>query len=97
MGRAGFASRALADVLPVNIGPAQRQAFGDPLREDVQLKGPVKMRPAEPLGVRHPMMQLEGAEVGGQRSGAKANANGTREFGRSCRRWMGRMGLGGMS
>jgi hypothetical protein len=75
-GPGGFRESVLADVLPINIGPAQRQAFGQPLREDVQLKGPLKLRPAEPLGVRHPIMQLEGSEVGGQRSGVRANANG---------------------
>jgi hypothetical protein len=74
-GPGGFRESPLADVLPINIGPAQRQSFGEPLREDVQLKGPVKMRPAEPLGVRHPIMQLAGGEVGGQKSGIKANAN----------------------
>jgi hypothetical protein len=76
-GPGGFRESALADVLPINIGPAQRQAFGEPLREDVQLKGPLKMRPAEPLGVRHPIMQLEGAEAGGQKSGVRANGNGS--------------------
>jgi hypothetical protein len=55
-------------VLPMNIGPAQRQGFGEALRQDVQLPGPVRMRPAPPLGTRHPIMQLEGSEVGGQRS-----------------------------
>jgi hypothetical protein len=79
-GPGGFRDSALADVLPINIGPAQRQAFGDPLREDVQLKGPVKMRPAEPLGMQHPIMQLEGSEVRGQRSAAKANANGSADI-----------------
>ena len=76
-GPGGFRESPLADVLPINLGPAQRQAFGDPLREDVQVKGPLKMRPTEPLGVRHPIMQLEGAEVGGQRSGVKTTTNGS--------------------
>ena len=38
-GPGGFRDSPLADVLPVNIGPAQRQGFGEPLREDVQLRG----------------------------------------------------------
>jgi uncharacterized membrane protein len=59
-GPGGFRESPLADTLPVNIGPAQRQTFGEKLREDVQLKGPLKMRPTEPIGVRHPVMQLEG-------------------------------------
>jgi hypothetical protein len=74
-GPGGFRESPLADLLPMNIGPAQRQAFGETLREDVQLRGPLKMRPAPPLGARHPVMKLEGSEVGGQRSGDKANAN----------------------
>jgi hypothetical protein len=76
-GPGGFRDSALADVLPVNIGPAQRQGFGEPLREDVQLKGPLKMRPADPLGLRHPIMQLEGAEAGGPRSGGAINGSGS--------------------
>ena len=74
-GPGGFRDSPLADVLPINIGPAQRQGFGEPLRQDVQLAGPVRMRPAAPLGARHPIMQLEGSEVGGQRSGEVASQN----------------------
>ena len=69
-GPGGFRESPLADVLPMDIGPAQRQEFGEPLREDVQLPGPVRMRPAAPLGARHPVMQLEGA-VRGRRSGVR--------------------------
>jgi len=58
-GPGGYRETPLADVLPVNLGPAQRQAFGEPLRQDVHLPGPVRMRPATPLGERHPIMQLE--------------------------------------
>jgi uncharacterized membrane protein len=57
-GPGGFRDSPLADVLPTNIGPAQRQSFEDPLRQDVQLVGPVKMRPAAPIGERHPIMQI---------------------------------------
>ena len=39
-GPGGFRDSPLADVLPINIGPAQRQNFGEPLRQDVQLAGP---------------------------------------------------------
>ncbi len=58
-GPGGFRNSPLADVLPIRFGPAQRQAFGDRLREDVQVPGPLRMRPTTPLGVRHPIMQLE--------------------------------------
>jgi uncharacterized membrane protein len=59
-GPGGFRESALADVLPVEIGQAQRQSFGEPVRTDVHLSGPLKMRPSAPLGTRHPIMQLEG-------------------------------------
>ena len=57
-GPGGFRETPLADVLPIDIGPAQRQSFDEPLRTDVQLPGPVRMRPAAPLGAKHPIMQL---------------------------------------
>jgi uncharacterized membrane protein len=61
-GPGGFRGTAMADVLPINIGPAQRQEFGEAMRQDVHMKGPLKMRPAAPLGSRHSVMQLEGTE-----------------------------------
>ena len=36
----------------------ERQRPGDPIRTDVQLPGPLKMRPAKPLGERHYLMAL---------------------------------------
>ncbi len=71
-GPGGFRETPLADILPFDIGPAQRQSFDEPLRKDVQLPGPVRMRPAAPLGTNHPIMQLEGSEVTVQGS-AQAN------------------------
>ncbi len=75
-GPGGFRDSPLADILPIQIGPAQRQAFGDPLREDVQLKGPLRMRPTEPLGVGHPILQLEGREGAGARPGNRGASGG---------------------
>lgn len=77
-GPGGFRETPLADVLPIDIGPAQRQGFDEPLREDVQLAGPLKMRPAAPLGENHPVMQLEGDAAApdsaeGSAEGASAN------------------------
>lgn len=75
-GPGGFRTSPLADALPMNMGPAERQEFGEPLRDDVQLPGPVRMRPTMPLGAGHPVMLLEGGpEVGGQRSGTNPSAN----------------------
>ncbi|HEX3602386.1 MAG TPA: hypothetical protein VHU84_19685, partial [Lacipirellulaceae bacterium] len=63
-GPGGYRGSPLADVLPIEIGPAQRQAFNEPLRQDVQLPGPLRMRPALPLGARHPVMQIDVAAGG---------------------------------
>ena len=62
-GPGGYADTPLAAVLPVAMDPRERQRLGDPIRPDVQLPGPLKMRPAKPLGERHYLMGLgEGAE-----------------------------------
>jgi hypothetical protein len=68
-GPGGFRDSPLDEVLPVNIGRAQRQNFGEPVREDVHLAGPVRMQPAAPLGLHHPIMQIEVSGVRDQVSG----------------------------
>jgi uncharacterized membrane protein len=73
-GPGGFRNSPLADVLPMQIGPAERQEFGEALRQDVQLPGPLKMQPAAVMGMTHPMLQLEGSAVGGQGSGKAGSA-----------------------
>ncbi len=57
-GPGGYADTPLADLLPVGMDPRERQRIGDALRGDVQLPGPLKMRPARPLGERHYLMAL---------------------------------------
>ena len=57
-GPGGFADNPLDDVLPIDIGPAQRQQFGEAPRKDVHVAGPLRMRPTEPLGTRHPILQI---------------------------------------
>lgn len=59
-GPGGFRDNPLADVLPIDIGPAQRQNFGEAVRKDVHLAGPIHMRPTDPIGRRHPIMQIVG-------------------------------------
>ncbi len=71
-GPGGYRGTPLADVLPIEIGPAQRQDFNEPLRQDVQIAGPLHIRPAAPLGERHPVMQLEGSGAAGP-GAAKTN------------------------
>ena len=97
-GPGGFRESPLADVLPMDIGPAQRQAFGEPLREDVQLQGPLQDAAggaAWACGIRLCSWRGQRSEVRGQ--GSRQMRMAARIFGRSCRRWMGRIGLGGMN
>lgn len=58
-GPGGFLNNPIAEVLPVNIGPAERQNFREKLREDVHVAGPLKMQPAGDIGRTHPIMQIE--------------------------------------
>jgi hypothetical protein len=68
-GPGGFRDSPLDQVLPINIGRAQRQNFGEAIREDVHLPGPIRMQPAAPLGLRHPITQIS--------SGTNATAPGS--------------------
>lgn len=61
-GPGGHRGTPLAGVLPIELGRAERQAFGQPIRADVHLEGPLTITPTDPLGLRHPVMQLSGAE-----------------------------------
>ncbi len=58
-GPGGHRSTPMADILPLEMGRAERQAFGQPMREDVHVSGPLQMVPALPRGERHPVMQLD--------------------------------------
>ncbi len=44
-GPGGWFDTPLADVLPVEMSPLERQNPGEPIRRDVHLPGPVKLRP----------------------------------------------------
>ena len=57
-GPGGFVTTPLTRVLPVEIGPAERQNFRETLRQDVHVPGPIKMEPTSPVGASHPIMQL---------------------------------------
>jgi len=56
-GPGGYAKTPLADVLPVEMDASERQRFGDPLREDVHLPGPLRMQPT-PRSLGHFVMSL---------------------------------------
>lgn len=48
----------LGAVLPITPGRAERQPLDGPVREDVHLAGPLRMRPAAGLAGRHPIVRL---------------------------------------
>ncbi|MGW8256549.1 MAG: hypothetical protein ACWGMZ_03590, partial [Thermoguttaceae bacterium] len=56
-GPGGYTRTALNKLLPVNMDPFERQKFDEPIRKDLHLSGPVKMRPTE-LGRRHFALRL---------------------------------------
>lgn len=58
-GPGGFRGSPLDPVLPVEIGPAQRQNFDERLRTDVHVKGPLRFTPVlRNGGIDHPMLRL---------------------------------------
>ncbi|MCH8849792.1 MAG: hypothetical protein IIC89_03090, partial [Chloroflexi bacterium] len=63
-GPGGYAQTPLVGLLPVEMDARERQRLGEPIRADVQVPGPLKMQPTDPLGRRHYLMTL------GQQSGA---------------------------
>jgi len=59
-GPGGFRGCPLENVLPIFIGPAERQNFGEPPRQDMHLPGPLTFEPVELAGEVHPILQLKG-------------------------------------
>src|SRR5690606_23619580 len=58
-GPGGFRLSPMDDVLPIVMGPAERQNFGEPTRQDMHLPGPVRMIPAKAGQTLHPILQLD--------------------------------------
>ncbi len=56
-GPGGFRTNPVGDLLPIEIGIAERQQFGEAIRDDVQLPPPVPMVPTQ-LGLSHPVLQI---------------------------------------
>ena len=63
-GPGGFLNTPLADVLPIEMGRAERQNFGEPPPPDLHV-GPLKMLPVESGGAVHPILRVVdgGAQV----------------------------------
>jgi uncharacterized membrane protein len=60
-GPGGFVNTALNNVLPIQMGRAERQNFGEPPAQDLHVKPPLKMLPI-PLrgtGAAHPIMRIK--------------------------------------
>ncbi|MEO1498394.1 MAG: glutamine amidotransferase [Planctomycetota bacterium] len=57
-GPGGYRDLPLAEVLPLGLGRAERQAFGQPVREDVHLPGPLRMTPVETADGVHPILRI---------------------------------------
>lgn len=60
-GPGGYQETPLADLLPIQMDAKERQRVGDAIRSDVQLPGPLKIRPSKPLGERHYLMAIADA------------------------------------
>ncbi|MDZ4659783.1 MAG: glutamine amidotransferase [Bythopirellula sp.] len=58
-GPGGFRGTPMDDVLPIVMGPAERQNFGEPPRQDMHLAGPVRMIPVAAGNRLHPIFQLD--------------------------------------
>lgn len=64
-GPGGHRESPLVEILPLEIGPAERQQFNDPLRKDVHIAGPISLRPTA-AGRRHPIVQIADPSSGEQ-------------------------------
>jgi uncharacterized membrane protein len=58
-GPGGFRMTPMDAVLPIVMGPAERQNFGEPTRQDMHLPGPVRMIPVKFGQTLHPILQLD--------------------------------------
>lgn len=57
-GPGGFRGSPLEALLPVRMGRAERQNFGEPPRQDMHLAGPLRMAPVQIGNKLHPILQL---------------------------------------
>ena len=60
-GPGGYFNTALADVLPIEMDRLERQELDKPIREDMHLPGPLRMRPT-PRSLRHFVLALAAGE-----------------------------------
>lgn len=58
-GPAGFRGSPLENVLPIIMGLAERQNFGEPPRQDMNIAGPIRFAPVELGGELHPILRIK--------------------------------------
>lgn len=57
-GPGGYRGSPLESLLPITMGRAERQNFGEPPRQDMHVAGPLRMMPAELGGRVHPILEF---------------------------------------
>lgn len=57
-GPGGYRGSELEPLLPIRMGRAERQNFGEPPRQDMHIAGPLRMTPVQTAGNIHPIMRL---------------------------------------
>lgn len=57
-GPGGFRGSELEALLPIRMRRAERQNFGEPVRQDMHIGGPVRMMPVATGNTVHPIMRL---------------------------------------
>ncbi|QEG33355.1 hypothetical protein [Bythopirellula goksoeyrii] len=57
-GPGGFRNTPMDDILPIVMGRAERQNFGEPPRADMHLTGPLRVNPLPQGGSLHPIFQI---------------------------------------
>ena len=58
-GPGGFRGTPLEKVLPIVMGMAERQNFGEPPRQDMHIPGPIRFTPTELGGQIHPILEKD--------------------------------------
>ena len=58
-GPGGYRGTSIAPLLPINIGRAERQNFGEPPRQDMHIPGPLKMTPVPIGNGLHPVVRVQ--------------------------------------
>ncbi len=57
-GPGGYYATPLADLLPIEMSDLERQHYGEPIRTDLHLRGPLTMVPTARAGAHHFVMEL---------------------------------------